>query len=119
MACRSTDRGKTWSTPETIIDHPLDDGAHAVFVCRDGTVVLSATCDNLRLWSSRDQGKTWSKEIPLDTSSYGYPGPWILDEDESILLPWCAEGRAPNRIYLARFRVNSSRDGIELLPLEK
>ena len=39
MACRSSDNGRTWSRPVTIVDHRLDDGAHAVFACRDGTVL--------------------------------------------------------------------------------
>jgi len=56
--------------------------------------VAVATCNNLRVWISTDHGRTWSNDLPLDTSSYGYPGSWILDDDESILLPYCASGRA-------------------------
>ena len=36
----------------------------------------------------------------------------LVDDDESILLPYCASGRAPNRVYLVRFRVNKSRTDI-------
>jgi len=39
MACRSTDGGRTWPRPLTILDHRLDDGPHAVFTARDGTVL--------------------------------------------------------------------------------
>ena len=76
-----------------------------------------ATWSNLRVWISRDGGMTWTKDIPLDISSYGYPGSYLFDEDESILLPYCASGRAPNRVYLVRIRVNTARDGIKLLQL--
>ena len=31
----------------------------------------------------------------------------------------CSSGRAPNKIYCVRFRVNEERDGIELLPMEE
>ena len=39
MACRSTDNDKTRSKPFTIMDHRLDDGAHAILTCRNGTVL--------------------------------------------------------------------------------
>ena len=41
MACRSSDNGKTWSKPFTVVDHRLDDRPDALFVCRDGPVLLS------------------------------------------------------------------------------
>ena len=68
-------------------------------------------------WISRDGGLTWTKDLPLDTGSYGYPGSYILEKDGSILFPYCASGRAPNAVYLLRFRVNAARDGVELLPV--
>jgi hypothetical protein len=37
-------------------------------------------------------------------------------EDESILMPYCASGRAPNRVYVVRFRANATRTGIDFLP---
>ena len=83
----------------------------------DGTLVAIATWGNLRAWISRDGGVTWTKDLPLDLSSYGYPGSFILDKDDSILFPYCSSGRAPNRVYLVRIRVNRARDGIELLPV--
>ena len=83
----------------------------------DGTLVAFATWRNLRAWISRDGGKTWPKNLPLDTGSYGSPGSYILEKDDSILIPYCASGRAPNALYLLRFRVNAKRDGVELLPV--
>ncbi len=117
----SKDKGVTWTDPETRVvpSGSAKFKAPQLIVLRDGTVVAVATCRNLRVWISTDQGKTWSKDIPLDTSSYGYPGSWILDDDESILLPYCASGRAPNRVYLVRFRAGQARTEIELLPVDR
>jgi BNR repeat protein len=117
----SQDKGLTWTDSGRPVVPPGSPKFKApqLIVLRDGTIVAVATCGNLRAWISTDDGKTWSKNIPLDTSSYGYPGSWILEDDESILLPYCASGRAPNRVYLVRFRVNPARTGIELLPVHR
>jgi photosystem II stability/assembly factor-like uncharacterized protein len=116
---QSTDSGVTWSDSgsRVVPQGSSKFKAPQLLVLGDGTVVAIATWKNLRVWLSTDGGQSWSKDIPLDTSSYGYPGSYILDEDESILLPYCASGRAPNRIYLVRFRLNAERTGIELLPV--
>lgn len=116
----SSDQGVTWVDSGSRVVSPGSPKFKApqLIVLQDGTVVAVATCGNLRAWISQDNGLIWSADIPLDTSSYGYPGSWIMDpKDESILMPYCASGRAPNRIYLTRFRVNQARDGIELLPV--
>ena len=113
----SQDKGVTWKDSGTRVVSKGKFKAPQLIVLKDGTLVAVATCSNLRVWISTDSGKTWSKDIPLDTSSYGYPGSYVLGEDESILLPYCASGRAPNRVYLVRFRVNQARDGIELMPV--
>jgi len=115
----SEDQGQTWTDLQRRVVPPGSAKLKApqLIVLNDGTVVLVATWNNLRVWISTDHGQTWTKDIPLDTTSYGYPGSWMLNDDESILLPYCASGRAPNQIYLVRFRVNPSRDGIELLPV--
>ncbi len=116
----SHDQGVTWEESEARGVPPGSPKFKApqLVVLDDGTVVTIATCGNLRVWISTDQGATWSDQIPLDTSSYGYPGSWILrSSDQSILVPYCASGRAPNRTYLARFQVNQQRDGIRLLPV--
>ena len=113
----SADKGRTWKDAGTRI---VDSGkfkAPQLAVLKDGTLVAFATWRNLRAWISRDGGKTWTKNLPLDTGSYGYPGSYILEKDDSILFPYCASGRAPNAVYLLRFRVNAKRDGVELLPV--
>ena len=113
----SADKGRTWKDSGTRI---VDSGkfkAPQLAVLKDGTLVAFATWRNLRAWISRDGGKTWTKNLPLDTGSYGYPGSYILEKDDSILFPYCGSGRAPNALYLLRFRVNAKRDGVELLPV--
>jgi hypothetical protein len=113
----SSDKGLTWKDSGSRIVSNGKLKAPQLVVLGDGTLVAIATWNNLRVWISRDGGMTWTKDIPLDTSSYGYPGSYILDKDESILVPYCSSGRAPNRVYLVRLRVNKTRDGIELLSL--
>ena len=118
----SADKGVTWTDSGTRVVPAGSPKFKApqLIVLNDGTVFTIATCGNLRIWISKDNGRTWSNDIPLDTSSYGYPGSWILDkEDESLLLPYCASGRAPNRIYLVRFRLNQARDGIDFLSVNE
>ena len=113
----SPDKGVTWKDSGARI---VDSGkfkAPQLVVLKDGTLVAFATWRNLRAWISRDGGMTWTKDLPLDTGSYGYPGSYILEKDDSILFPYCASGRAPNTVYLLRFQVNAARDGVELLPV--
>ena len=41
MLIRSTDEGKTWSKPATLIDTPADDRHPAFLELRDGTILCS------------------------------------------------------------------------------
>ena len=88
MACRSTDNGRTWSKPFTVIDHRLDDRPDALFVCRDGTVLcfvnvnaswagypkaprrfendIDGLNDKQMVLRSGDNGATWSDPIWID-----------------------------------------------------
>ena len=113
----SPDKGVTWTDSGSRIIGSGKFKAPQLVVLEDGTLVAIATWRNLRAWISRDGGMTWTKDLPLDTGSYGYPGSFVLEKDGSILFPYCASGRAPNTVYLLRFRVNAARDGVELLPV--
>lgn len=113
----SDDQGLNWKDTGSRIVPNGKFKAPQLIVLKDGTVVAVATWSNLRVWISRDEGLTWTRDIPLDTSCYGYPGSFLFEEDESILLPYCASGRAPNQIYLVRFQINQKRNGIEILPV--
>ncbi|MEC9009361.1 MAG: sialidase family protein [Planctomycetota bacterium] len=114
----SPDKGRTWKdSGSRVVNGGGKFKAPQLAVLADGTLVAFATWRNLRAWISRDGGMTWTKDLPLDIGSYGYPGSYILEKDGSILFPYCASGRAPNAVYLLRFRVNAARNGVELLPV--
>lgn len=114
----SKDGGREWiSTGRRIVASGPKFKAPQLVVLRDNTLVAIATWGGLRVWISCDAGKSWTRDLKLDPSSYGYPGSYLQEQDDSILLPYCASGRAPNRVYLVRFRVNQERTGITLLPV--
>lgn len=78
---RTTDSGKTWSTPWTAVDEPFDDRNPALGQLKDGTIVLAYAVasgydeaglrfkgtrkdrvfDGVYLVFSNDNGRTWSK----------------------------------------------------------
>ena len=111
----SKDNGKSWRYDGRLVTKGKFK-APRVFVLKDGTIVVVATYGNLRVWLGRKGGREWTGPLPLDPSSYGYPGGVKLP-DESLLVSYCSSGRAPNKIYCVRFRVNDKRNAIELLPL--
>ena len=111
----SEDNGVNW----TETGHLVSEGkfkAPRLFLLKDGTIVCVATYRTLCVFLGKDGGKSWSGPIPLDPSSYGYPG-GIKLEDESFLVSYCSSGRAPNKVYVVRFKVNAARDGIELVAI--
>ncbi len=105
MIIRSSDEGKTWSKPETMLDTP-DDDRHPAFVeLPDGTLVCSvftypgAELDDIQknpelanrtgIIRSFDHGKTWEQEVIRPPSPFlcdETDGPMVLLKDGSILL---------------------------------
>ncbi|NUQ65544.1 MAG: exo-alpha-sialidase [Pirellulales bacterium] len=105
MLMRSTDEGKTWTKPWTILDTP-DDDRHPGFVeLPDGTLVCSVftypggdRADFVKspglayrtaIIRSFDQGKTWDREVirlPSPFLADETDGPMVLLKDGSILL---------------------------------
>lgn len=107
MIMRSTDQGKTWSKPVTLLDTP-DDDRHPAFVELPepaGTVICSVftypgaepsdyvknpkVAHRTGIIRSFDYGKTWDKEIirlPSPFLSDETNGPMVLLPDGSILL---------------------------------
>jgi photosystem II stability/assembly factor-like uncharacterized protein len=97
MFIRSTDEGKTWSKPQTLIDTPADDRHPAFVELADGTILgsffsYSGEPENgdlakdpdaaARVWIIRsfDGGKTWEpKPRRLET-------PFLYDETDGPLL---------------------------------
>ncbi|MAE63137.1 MAG: hypothetical protein CMJ18_02590 [Phycisphaeraceae bacterium] len=120
----SEDCGVTWHASDVTVKKggPIM-RAPQVYVLSDGTVVVLATWHVFEVgpdlpylcgWISRDGGATWTDGQALDTSSYGYPGGFVM-QDESIFICYCASAQPPNRVYVMRLRVNERRDAFELM----
>ncbi len=120
----SDNDGASWQESGQIIPPRLRGGrgggtvkAPRLFVLEDGTLVCVTTYQGgLYVFLSQDGGVNWTPELPLDVSCYGYPG-GLQMEDGSLLISYCESGKAPNRVYVIRFQVNPTRDGIELLDI--
>ena len=105
MIMRSTDEGKTWSKPVTMLDTPDDDRHPAFLELPDGTLLCSVftypgadQADALKnpalayrtaIIRSFDQGKTWDQAIIRPPSPFvgdETNGPMVLLKDGSVLL---------------------------------
>lgn len=105
MAIRSSDQGKTWTKPFTIIDTPFDDRHPSFVELADGTLLCSmftysgAERDQIRkdpslafraaVIRSFDHGYTWNKEVirlPSPFINEETDGPMVLLKDGSVLL---------------------------------
>lgn len=112
MIMRSTDQGKTWSKPITMLDTPIDDRYPSFIETPDGTLLcsmflftgadLAIQPDHPELATrsviirSRDRGKTWEKKVIRPTSPFysdETDGPMHLLKDGSVLLT--VTGKAP------------------------
>jgi hypothetical protein len=105
MIIRSTDNGKTWSKPVTILDTPDDDRHPAFIELADGTLLCSVFTypgvDNADLQKnpalsfktaivrSFDNGRSWDNGLirpPSPFVSDETNGPMVLRNDGSVLL---------------------------------
>lgn len=105
MTIRSTDEGKTWSKPLTLIDTPDDDRHPAWVSLPDGTVLCSLftypgaefadfvkrpeDAHRTVVIRSHDYGQTWDKELIRPPSPFladESNGPMVLLKDGSVLL---------------------------------
>ena len=105
MIMRSTDEGKTWSKPATLLDTPDDDRHPGWVELPDGTLLCSLFtypgaefADILKqpenayrtvIIRSFDHGKTWDKELIRPPSPFladESDGPMVLLKDGSVLL---------------------------------
>jgi hypothetical protein len=96
MSIRSSDSGRSWSHPETIINTPHDDRSPNFIELDDGTILCcffrytgldqGAKTNVLR---STDGGHTWSEplapESPFEWDATD--GPFLLLRDGTVLLP--------------------------------
>jgi hypothetical protein len=105
MIVRSSDEGKTWSKPATLLDTPDDDRHPAFLEMADGTLLCSmfvypggeiadlatrpAEAFRTVIARSHDHGLTWDKELirlPSPFLSDETDGPMVLLKDGSVLL---------------------------------
>lgn len=105
MMIRSTDKGKTWSKPVTILDTPDDDRHPAFIELRDGTLLCTvftypgvddvdlkknpALSYRTAIIRSFDNGRTWDNGLirpPSPFVSDETNGPIVLLKDGSVLL---------------------------------
>ena len=105
MIIRSTDKGKTWSKPETILDSPDDDRHPSFIELPDGTLLCTvftypgvdnadqknnpALSCRTAIIRSFDNGKTWDNgliRLPSPFVSDETNGPMVLLNDGSVLL---------------------------------
>jgi len=105
MIMRSTDQGKTWGKPATLMDTPADDRHPAFVELRDGTVLCSfftymgepeggewkdpAMATRVLFMRSFDGGRTWEKKPILLRSPFTYDetdGPLVKLKDGSVLV---------------------------------
>lgn len=111
----SDDQGVGWQQISRV--GPKYVYAPSFVVLADDTLVLTAGGSRGQcVFLSTDQGRTWSDPLRIDPQVYGY-GRLTLLEDESVLLSYVERHSVPQRCHLVRFRVNTRRDQVELLPI--
>jgi photosystem II stability/assembly factor-like uncharacterized protein len=104
----STDRGQTWS-----VSAPIGFPGHSPYLHRapDGTLLLAHRLPQTSLHFSRDDGATWSENVPVDDFIGAYPSMVTL-RDGAILIVYYEEGGDSN-IRARKFRATAG--GVEWL----
>jgi hypothetical protein len=133
MIVRSSDQGKTWSKPETLIDTRSDDRHPAFVELRDGTVLCSFfTYDGepkngdptkepaARVWFIRsfDHGRTWEKKPRRLNTPFFYDetdGPLLRLKDGSVLVAINGRAKAGPPDVAAIFRTTDRGDTWQML----
>jgi BNR repeat protein len=135
MLIRSSDGGRTWSKPQTIIDTPWDDRSPSFLELPDGALLCSffmysgasikehpelahRTC----VIRSFDQGKTWEqtpRRLPSPFLADASDGPPILLKDGSVLLAVYGTPREGGPEQQAIFRTADGGETWQLLAVVK
>ena len=136
MLIRSTDDGRTWSKPQTIIDTPWDDRSPAMVELPDGTIVCSfftypghgdvekepeLAC-RTAIVRSRDGGKTWEqtpRRLPSPFVFDATDGPPVVLKDGSVLLAVYGSPKQGVPEQVGVFRSTDSGQTWELLSVVK
>lgn len=95
LLTRSTDRGRTWSAAETIVDQPqVDDRNVAVSVLADGDLLVAYNTYDAAHQSqamtvrSADGGRSWSQPRPLDRANTRTKSAAATLSNGHLLLPY-------------------------------
>jgi sialidase-1 len=136
MLIRSTDDGRTWSKPRTIIDTPWDDRSPAMVELPDGTLVCSfftypgdgdlnkqpdLAC-RTGIIRSRDGGKTWEqtpRRLPSPFVADATDGPPVILKDGSVLLAVYGSPKQGMPEQVGIFRSSDSGQTWQLLSVVK
>jgi Neuraminidase (sialidase) len=118
---RSSDGGKSWSKPWTVIDEQYDDRNPALGQLQDGTILLAYVItsgydesglkfkggrterkfDGVYVMRSNDEGKTWSKPKRDDTIHKFYTGQGLVSPYGKIVQ--LSDGTAVMAVYFEFF----------------
>jgi len=135
MITRSTDDGKTWSKPETLIDTPADDRHPAFVELRDGSILCSfftypgapqggdyekfpELATRINFIRSFDGGKTWEKKpriLKTPFVSDETDGPLVRLKDDSILVAVNGRPKTGPPDHASLFRTTDGGENWELL----
>ena len=136
MLIRSTDDGRIWSKPQTIIDTPWDDRSPAMVELSDGTLVCSfftypgdgdlskepeLAC-RTGIIRSRDGGKTWEqtpRRLPSPFVFDATDGPPVVLKDGSMLLAVYGSPKQGMPEQVGVFRSTDSGQTWQLLSVVK
>lgn len=121
---RSTDGGKTWSAPFTVVDTRLDDRDPSVVQLSDGRLLcnffayrgpkgMGRWCQ-LMVAESRDNGRTWSDAWPIYsyfTEAAGTSAPILELDNGDLLMPIYGFNRGESRTQYASGVIRSTDGG--------